>query len=44
VRGDGEPVRTPEDDDAVMVLRHGPSQGLDLSAVIICDQRAGEDW
>jgi hypothetical protein len=23
---------------------HGPSQGLDLSADIICDQRAGDDW
>jgi len=27
-----------------MVLRHGPSQGLDLSAAIICDQREGDDW
>jgi hypothetical protein len=28
----------------VMVLRHGPSQGLDLSADIVCDQREGDDW
>ncbi len=44
VRVDGEPVRTPEEDDGVMVLRHGPSQGLDLSAAITCDRRAGDDW
>jgi aminoglycoside 2'-N-acetyltransferase I len=44
VRGDGGPVRTPDEDDGVMVLRHGPSQGLDLSAAIICDQREGDDW
>jgi aminoglycoside 2'-N-acetyltransferase I len=44
VRRDGQPVRTAEEDDGVMVLRHGPSQGLDLSAGITCDQRAGDDW
>jgi aminoglycoside 2'-N-acetyltransferase I len=44
VRRDGTPVRTAEEDDGVMVLRHGPSQDLDLSAGIACDQRAGDDW
>jgi hypothetical protein len=44
VRRDGQPVRTPEEDDGVMVLRHGPSQGLDLNADITCDQRSGDDW
>jgi aminoglycoside 2'-N-acetyltransferase I len=44
VRRDGKPVRTPVEDDGVMVLRHGPSRGLDLSADITCDQRSGDDW
>lgn len=44
VRRDGQPVRTPEEDDGVMVLRHGPSQALDLGAGIACDQREGDDW
>ena len=44
VRREGQPVRTPEEDDGVMVLRHGPSQSLDLSADITCDQRSGDDW
>ena len=44
VRGDGDPVRTPEEDEGVMVLRHGPSQGVDLSAAISCEQREGDDW
>jgi aminoglycoside 2'-N-acetyltransferase I len=44
VRRNGQPVRTSEEDDGVMVLRHGPSHGLDLSADIACDQRSGDDW
>lgn len=40
----GTPVRTPEDDDALMVLRHGPSAGLDLHAEITCQPRPGDDW
>ena len=44
VRRNGQPVRTAEEDDGVMVLRHGPSLGLDLSAGIACDQRSGDDW
>jgi aminoglycoside 2'-N-acetyltransferase I len=37
-------VRTEEDDDGLMVLRHGPSLGLDLTAPITCEARPGDDW
>ncbi len=37
-------VRTEEEDDGVMVLRFGPSSGVDLGAAIACDARAGDDW
>lgn len=35
---------TPEDDGGVMVLRFGTSAGVDLSAVISCEPRPGDDW
>ena len=44
MRREGQPVRTPEEDDGVMVLRHGPSRDLDLTSDITCDQREGDDW
>ena len=37
-------VRTEEDDDGLMVLRFGPSFGLDLTAPISCEARPGDDW
>jgi aminoglycoside 2'-N-acetyltransferase I len=37
-------VRTPCEDDALMVLRFGPSAGVDLGAPIVCRSRAGDDW
>ena len=36
--------RTPEDDDGVMVLRFGPSAGLDLAGDIACEARPGDVW
>jgi aminoglycoside 2'-N-acetyltransferase I len=36
--------RTADEDDGVMVLRTGPSAGLDLTASISCEARAGDDW
>lgn len=36
--------RTEDDDDAVMVLRFGPSSGVDPSLPIVCDQRSGDVW
>jgi aminoglycoside 2'-N-acetyltransferase I len=43
-RRGGVTVRTPEDDDALMVLRFGPSAHIDLHALISCPGRAGDDW
>ncbi|CAN5290968.1 aminoglycoside N-acetyltransferase AAC(2')-Ic [soil metagenome] len=44
VRRGPEAVRTPEDDDGVMVLRFGPSADVDLSAPLSCESRRGDDW
>jgi aminoglycoside 2'-N-acetyltransferase I len=44
VRTAGELVRTPDEDDGVMVLRFGPSLAIDLAAPISCDARPGDDW
>jgi aminoglycoside 2'-N-acetyltransferase I len=42
---DGEHlVRTEDEDDGVMVLRFGPSAGVDLGSPITCEARAGDDW
>jgi aminoglycoside 2'-N-acetyltransferase I len=37
-------VRTAEEDDGIMVLRFGPSRGIELTAPIACEQREGDDW
>ena len=37
-------VRTPDEDDGVMVLRIGPSRDLDLGTEITCEARRGDDW
>lgn len=37
-------VRTPEEDDGVMVLRFGPSATADLGSPITCEERPGDDW
>ncbi len=44
VRDGDELIRTPDEDDGIMVLRFGPSAGLDLHAPICCDARSGDDW
>lgn len=41
---DGALQRSPDEDDGVMVLRSGPSVGLDLTAAIACDERSGDSW
>jgi aminoglycoside 2'-N-acetyltransferase I len=43
-RDDGRLVRTPDEDDGLMVLRTGPSVDLDLTASISCPSRDGDDW
>jgi aminoglycoside 2'-N-acetyltransferase I len=37
-------IRTPDDDDGVMVLRVGASEGVDLGSPITCERRVGDDW
>lgn len=44
VRRGGELIRTEDEDDGVMVLRFGPSAGVDLTAPIVCEARRGDDW
>jgi aminoglycoside 2'-N-acetyltransferase I len=44
VRRGGETIRTPEDDDAIMVLRFGASRDADVTAPLSCDARSGDDW
>jgi aminoglycoside 2'-N-acetyltransferase I len=44
VRHPGGLRRTADEDDGIMVLRFGPSQDVDLSALISCEERPGDDW
>jgi aminoglycoside 2'-N-acetyltransferase I len=44
VRRNGAPVRTPGEDDGIMVLRIGPTAGVDLGAPLSCEARRGDDW
>lgn len=37
-------VRSPEEDDALMVLRYGASADVDLTAPIMCEDRPGDAW
>jgi aminoglycoside 2'-N-acetyltransferase I len=44
VIGGGGRVRTPDEDEGIMVLRHGPTADVDLSAPIACHDRSGDAW
>lgn len=44
VRDGGELVRTPAEDDGIMVMRFGTSTGVDLRDRIVCEARPGDDW
>jgi len=44
VRSDSGLERTSDEDGGVMVLRTGPSGGVDLDAAISCDWRSGDVW
>jgi aminoglycoside 2'-N-acetyltransferase I len=44
VRRGGRLVRTPDEDDGIMVLRFGRSTTLDLGAALSCEARIGDDW
>jgi aminoglycoside 2'-N-acetyltransferase I len=37
-------IRTPDEDGAVMILRTGATQALDVSGSLTCDWRAGDVW
>jgi aminoglycoside 2'-N-acetyltransferase I len=37
-------IRTADEDDGLMVLRCGPSAGVDLTDAIACWSRSGDDW
>jgi aminoglycoside 2'-N-acetyltransferase I len=44
VRSARGPRRTPEEDGTVMFLRTRTTRDLDGTAVLMCDERAGDDW
>ena len=44
VARDGAAVRTPEDDDSLMVLLLPGSPALDLAAPVMCHDRPGDPW
>jgi aminoglycoside 2'-N-acetyltransferase I len=44
VRAVDDLVRTPDEDDGIMVLRFGRSTTLDLGAALSCEARIGDDW
>jgi len=44
VRAGATLVRTEDEDDGIMVLRHGPSAQLDLTQGLTCQARPGDDW
>jgi aminoglycoside 2'-N-acetyltransferase I len=44
VRTDAGLERTADEDGGVMVLRAGPSAGIDLDGPISCEWRAGDAW
>jgi aminoglycoside 2'-N-acetyltransferase I len=44
VRTAGGLVRTPDEDDGILVLRTGPSAALALTGAIACEARPGDDW
>jgi aminoglycoside 2'-N-acetyltransferase I len=37
-------VRTQDEDEGIMVLRHGPSSDVVLTDPIACRERPGDDW
>ena len=41
---DGRLVRTPDEDEGVMILRCRATYSLDLTGAITCDARAGDAW
>ncbi|HEX2029373.1 MAG TPA: GNAT family N-acetyltransferase [Nitriliruptorales bacterium] len=44
VRHGDQRIRTPDEDDGIMVLRFGPGLELRLTDPIVCQARSGDDW
>ena len=44
VRSGDDLVRTPDEDDGIMVLCFGPSTAVDLAGSLSCEARSGDDW
>jgi aminoglycoside 2'-N-acetyltransferase I len=44
VRRGRDAVRTPDDDDAIMVLLFERTTDVDLSSLLVCDDRLGDVW
>lgn len=45
IRGaNGTLLRSPDEDDGIMILRCAASRDVDLAAAIACDERAGDSW
>lgn len=44
VRSGDREVRTPQDDDGVMVLRLPETADVDLTLPLSCEPRSGDDW
>ena len=44
VRCGAELVRTEDEDDGIMVMPFGSSEGIDLASSLTCQSRVGDDW
>jgi aminoglycoside 2'-N-acetyltransferase I len=44
VRRGAQLVRTPDEDDGIMVLRHDATLPVELTDPIACHERSGDDW
>jgi aminoglycoside 2'-N-acetyltransferase I len=44
VRDGRDHLRTPDEDDGILVLRVGPSPDVALTGAIACESRPGDDW
>ena len=44
VRYGSELIRTEDEDDGIMVMTFGSSEGIDLASSLSCQSRVGDDW
>lgn len=43
-QANGEELRTPDEDDGIMILSTTTTRALDLDGPIVCESRQGDDW